>query len=96
MSASAPTNFCCDRMRHDVEYVCPDTDELHEGDPRLCCDRFMDIRSDGSYGLIVHDGGGVTSVTIAFCPWCGKPLPDSRWWEVGGRVLDVFALEDSE
>jgi len=28
---------------------------------------------DGSYGLIVHDGGSST-ISIAFCPWCGARL----------------------
>lgn len=37
----------------------------------------------GEYGLIIHDGGR-SSVSIAFCPWCGTRLPASlrdRWFE---------------
>jgi hypothetical protein len=36
------------------------------------------------YGIIVHDGGSSSSITIAFCPWCGAQLPESlrdRWFE---------------
>ncbi len=35
------------------------------------------------YGIIVHDGGS-SSMTIAFCPWCGTRLPESkrdRWFD---------------
>jgi hypothetical protein len=29
------------------------------------------------YGFIVHDGGS-SAVAIAFCPWCGATLPESK------------------
>jgi len=35
------------------------------------------------YGLRVFDGG-VSYIVIAYCPWCGKKLPDShrnRWFD---------------
>jgi hypothetical protein len=35
------------------------------------------------FGIIVHDGG-VSTVQIMFCPWCGAKLPESkrdRWFE---------------
>lgn len=73
------TEHCCQAMRdelsatcaeHDDRFACPDA--LFHYDPRF-----------DEYGLIVHDGG--SSVRgIAFCPWCGATLPESkrdRWFE---------------
>jgi hypothetical protein len=48
-----------------------------------CADMLMHQSRDGSYGLIVHDGGK-SVVTIAFCPWCGTKLPSRR-----SRVLKL-------
>ncbi|MGN9756752.1 DUF6980 family protein [Streptomyces sp. SD31] len=43
------------------------------------------------YGLILHDGG-TSSITIDFCPWCGRRLPASqrdRWFdELERRGID--------
>lgn len=45
------------------------------------------------YGIIVHDGGRST-VVVAFCPWCGSPLPESqrdRWFEeLADRGIDPW------
>ena len=30
-----------------------------------------------AYSIPIRDGGG-SSVSIAFCPWCGAHLPDSK------------------
>ena len=35
------------------------------------------------YGICIHDGGS-SNITINFCPWCGKKLPESqrqRWFD---------------
>jgi hypothetical protein len=39
-----------------------------------CPDALIERREDGYHGIIVHDGGA-SSVQIAYCPWCGKRLP---------------------
>lgn len=43
------------------------------------------------YGIIVHNGGPVSSL-IQYCPWCGQRLPDSRrdaWFEeIRGRGFE--------
>jgi len=98
MDEASDPEFCCERMQFDVTYVCPKTDSVHGGNPLLCMDRFFDIRSDGSYGLIVHDlpdeGDGLSSVTVAFCPWCGRSLPAAQYgWESGGRIVDLPRLD---
>jgi hypothetical protein len=39
------------------------------------------------YGIIVHDGGP-SFVVIAYCPWCGVGLPESkrdRWFTESGK-----------
>jgi hypothetical protein len=43
------------------------------------------------YGIDVLDGG-TSIITILFCPWCGKKLPDTlreKWFE----ILDEIGLE---
>jgi hypothetical protein len=60
-------------MRYHAEYVCPDVDSIHGGDPFACPDRLVERRSDGSYVLLIHDGTG-SGITIAFCPWCSTAL----------------------
>jgi hypothetical protein len=64
---------CCADMGYHAEYVCPDTAKLHDGDPLGCPDRLVVRHKDGSYGLLVHDGGS-SSVSISHCPWCGRAL----------------------
>nr|WP_307166164.1 hypothetical protein [Streptomyces rishiriensis] len=45
------------------------------------------------YGLIVHDGGSAYR-EIAFCPWCGTRLPQSRrdgWFDaLEARGIDPW------
>lgn len=66
-------NHCCDHMTAAVTHVCGQ----HAG-PFECPDNLVlyDHAYD-EYGLVIHDGGPST-VRIRFCPWCGKPLPQSR------------------
>ena len=71
MSLAPP--YCCAEMRRRAEYVCPDLDANHHGDPLDCPDRLVTRRSDGSFGLVIHDGGSA-SIDVAFCPWCGRRL----------------------
>jgi hypothetical protein len=73
-------NRRCDR--HDDAFSCPDTLISYTA-------RFRE------YALIIHDGG-MSGVGIAFCPWCGRRLPDSlrdRWFDELER-LGVDPWED--
>jgi hypothetical protein len=65
---------CCEDMAYHAEYGCPDTTKRHGGDPLDCPDRLAIRDEDGSYGLLIHDGGS-SVISIAFCPWCGRALP---------------------
>jgi hypothetical protein len=63
-------------MRANVENVC----DLHP-DRFECPDALVNYgrseresESGNHYGLIIHDGGS-SSISIAFCPWCGTRLP---------------------
>ncbi|GAA4994699.1 DUF6980 family protein [Kitasatospora paranensis] len=73
------TDHCCAAMTAHAGRSC----DLH-ADPFDCPDAL--VRFDPAhreYGLIVHDGGR-SAITIAFCPWCGRALPESqrdRWFE---------------
>jgi hypothetical protein len=59
---TAAVNHHCDQ--HPDKFDCPDV--LIDFWPKK-----------GHYGIIVHNGG-TASVRIAFCPWCGKQLPQIR------------------
>ena len=44
------------------------------------------------YGLIIHDGSS-SIITISFCPWCGKKLPESKsdlWFD----TLEKMGYDD--
>jgi len=71
--SDAAVGHCCAESYH-AEYLCPDTDAVHGGDPLLCPDRLVVRREDRTYGLPIHDGGS-SSITIRFRPWCGHSLP---------------------
>lgn len=80
--------FCCNRMQievtkkctqHALSFDCPDNIVLY-------LDRFDE------YGIIVHDGGR-SMIAIAFCPWCGKKLPESKRDEWFG-ALEKLGFED--
>ena len=56
-------------MTYWANYVC----NLHP-DPYECPDNLVTHNeSNGTYGLIVHDGGS-SYIKIEFCPWCGTAL----------------------
>ena len=46
---------------------------LEHPDARDCPDTLV-VRRHGAYALSVRDGSRST-IAIAFCPWCGVPLP---------------------
>ena len=73
------TKHCCDVMARQANLRC----DSH-ADPFDCPDALIGFTARfQEYGLIIHDGG-TSSVGIAFCPWCGQPLPASqrdRWFE---------------
>ena len=62
---SAP---CCKMMAADLGQRC----DVHK-DRFDCPDALVTRNSDGSFGLIVHDGGS-SFIAISFCPWCGERL----------------------
>lgn len=77
-------------MREQVERRCDEHTEQF-----ACCDVVVDFSAKfQEYGLIVHDGGA-SVILIAFCPWCGKRLPESqreRWFEeLENRGIDPWA-----
>jgi hypothetical protein len=63
-------------MKFDLEHVC----EQHAD--RFECPDNLVARVRGGFGLIVHGGGSV--IEIAFCPWCGTPLPPIGALELPG------------
>ncbi len=67
------SKHCCEAMKKRVEYVC----EEHKS-PFECADNliFYSQKFD-EYGLIIHDGGS-SFIKIAFCPFCGTKLPESK------------------
>ncbi|MEV8426283.1 DUF6980 family protein [Streptomyces niveus] len=86
------TEHCCATMTSRVNFHCD-----HDGDPFACSDALICFSARlQEYGLIIHDGG-VSSVEIRFCPWCGQRLPESqrdRWFdELGRRGIDPWEDE---
>lgn len=75
---------CCESMSRNVVTAC----RIHSNSSD-CPDvviHYSEVYDE--YGVPVHDG--VTStVRIAFCPWCGAKLPESRrdeWFETLARL----------
>lgn len=56
-------------MRHHAESTCDQHPDRFD-----CADCLIHRRSDGLYGIIIHDGGSATCI-LKFCPWCGISLP---------------------
>jgi hypothetical protein len=56
--------------------------------PADCPDALVTyVETFDEHGIPVHDGGS-PSVLIAYCPWCGAKLPESRrgaWFAAPGR-----------
>lgn len=69
---SMEASSCCDMMAGQVGAVCDQHDS-----PFDCPDRLVYFDQERQrYGLIVHDGG-TGSISISFCPWCGRDLRDT-------------------
>ncbi|MFD8935306.1 DUF6980 family protein [Streptomyces sp. NPDC059578] len=80
---------CCEAMDDAVHPRC----ERHV-QPAVCPDALIEFSARfREYGLPVRDGGGA-SVTIDFCPWCGRRLPASQrdaWFdELERRGIEPF------
>lgn len=64
---------CCDDMCRNINFNC----ENHSN-PFKCSDILIYYNEKwNEYGLIIHDSG-TSYITINYCPWCGKKLPDSK------------------
>ena len=64
---------CCEEMASMVNYIC----DIHP-DPYDCPDNLITYSPKlGKYGFIVHDGG-ISSIKMKFCHWCGKRLSKSK------------------
>jgi hypothetical protein len=81
------TQHCCERLRDVVSQTC----DAH-ADPNDCPDALVRYSPQyDEYGLLLHDGG-TSAVQIAFCPWCGARLPESKreqWF----RQLATLGIE---
>lgn len=65
------SEHCCYKMDRELGREC----QQHP-DPFDCPDRVIGKFSDGTYGLMIHDGGSAM-YEISCCPWCGASLvPD--------------------
>ncbi len=75
-------SHCCEAMRSAVEdwRKCP-----FNHYPYPCPDELIRKRKDGSYGILIHDGGTATH-TINHCPYCGTSLPSA---EHSGRMIEI-------
>ncbi|MFF7452809.1 DUF6980 family protein [Kitasatospora sp. NPDC008115] len=73
------SDHCCESMTEQLNQHCGRHD-----DPFDCPDTLMHFSAGfREYGPIVHDGSTAV-IGIAFCPWCGRRLPESRrdrWFE---------------
>ena len=61
---------CCERMRYFLENN--DKNKVFDSDDII----YYALNLD-EYGIVVHDGGS-SYITIQYCPWCGKKLPESK------------------
>jgi hypothetical protein len=63
---------CCKQMNEQVTQSCEEHNNFSCPDILVYYSEVFD-----EYGLIVHDGGS-SYISINYCPWCGKKLPDSK------------------
>jgi hypothetical protein len=59
-------------MGYQLNHVCE-----HHPDPFDCPDALIEVRKDGSAGLMIHDGGHAV-IRIKHCPWCGAKLKKEK------------------
>ncbi len=86
-------SHCCEMMQSNVDKTC----ETH-ADPFDCPDQLVHyVDKFDEYGIIVHDGGR-SCVRIAFCPWCGAKLPESKRerWFTELKKLGIDEPSDSD
>lgn len=86
------TPHCCAQMADRVNWSCGQ----HE-DTFGCPDALVRFSVQfQEYALLIHDGG-TSGVGIAYCPWCGRRLPESqrdRWFdELERRGIDPWEDE---
>jgi hypothetical protein len=83
---------CCEQMAYYLNLKC----DIHD-DPFDCPDNivFYNLQFD-EYGIIIHDGGH-SYITIGYCPWCGKELPEAKrdlWFDEMEKLGIESPFED--
>jgi len=81
---------CCEIMRNAIDSKCLEHPNLDD-----CPDNIIQFISKfNEYGIPIRDGGS-SKITIKFCPWCGKKLPESmrdKWFnEMESRGIDPWS-----
>lgn len=54
--------YCCEQMKY---FISRNDSEFNSDDIIYYIPEFDE------YGIVIHDGGS-SSITIEYCPWCGK------------------------
>ena len=67
--------LCCEQMKHFSTLSCNKHNSIYE-----CPDVLISIQKNKTYGLIIHDGG-LSQITILYCPWCGTHLEKANNYE---------------
>ena len=79
---------CCDEMQSALVHLC----DTH-AHPFACPDMLLCYSPQfDEYGLILHDGG-VSYLTLSYCPFCGAGLSASRrdaWFD----TLEAMGIDD--
>lgn len=77
--------YCCERMRY---FIKKNGKSLGFDSDNVI---YYALEYD-EYGIVIHDGG-ISYITIQYCPWCGKKLPDSKrslWFD----ELEKLGIKD--
>ena len=81
--------FCCDMMERNIS---SEQDGFLEDKTIFYSKRFDEY-------MIPVSEDGLSGICIAYCPWCGKKLPESkreRWFEELEAMGIEFSLFDTE
>ena len=81
--------YCCDMMKHNI--FCELSEDV--GDKTI----FYSKRFDEYMIPLSEDR--ISGICIAYCPWCGQKLPESkrgRWFEELDEMGIEFSLFDTE
>lgn len=73
-------------MENQIKHKCDQHPNPFEGPDKLI---FFDPKPE-EYGLIIQDG---SSITIEYCPWCGKHLPSLRFSSSAGAVRRMVGFQ---